>query len=205
MFYNTYSSNKIRPPPALLNTATWRDDDGRRLRNSSGQSASPHDTGVGELSPVKALSPGLVFETTTIDYLKFLCFYGYSNKTIRSMSGTNFRCPNKTSEFEALISTINYPSISISKLDRKGGPRKIKRKATNAAGLPNATYTASVHAPSGLLVKVSPPRISFTDSAAATFTVSFDGKEASTGYNYGDITWADGRHSVRMVFAVNVQ
>ena len=84
------------------------------LTNSSNSIADPHEMGVGEINPLRALNPGLVFETDVEDYLRFLCYFGYSQKIIRSMSKTNFNCPKNSSE--GLISNVNYPSISISTL-----------------------------------------------------------------------------------------
>lgn len=121
---------------SFLNAATVYDNLRKPTENSSFQSATPHEMGVGEISPLKALNPGLVFKTTTQDYLKFLCYYGSSEKKIQSLSKTNFKCPRKCSE--NLISTINYPSISISKLDRHEGIQTIGRTVTNV-GPPNAT------------------------------------------------------------------
>ncbi|GLT76398.1 hypothetical protein SLA2020_480610 [Shorea laevis] len=188
---------------ALMTTATVYDNLRKPTENSSGQSATPHEMGVGEISPLKALNPGLVFKITTQDYLKFLCYYGSSEKNIHSLSKTNFKCPRKSSE--NLISTINYPSISIGKLDRHGGIQTIGRTVTNV-GTPNATYIAAVSAPSGLVVKVLPQKIAFGEGLKeASFKVSLYGKEAPGGYNFGSITWSDGLHSVRMVIAVNVE
>lgn len=176
---------------------------GKPLTNSSGSFATPHETGVGEISPLKALNPGLVFETTSEDYLKFLCYSGSSEKTIRSMAKTNFKCPRKSSD--NLISSINYPSISISRLDKTRGFRTITRSVTNV-GLLNVTYTATAQAPLGLKVKVLPKTITFVENVRRVpFRVSFDGRGASTGYNFGSLTWSGGPYSVRMVFAVNVK
>lgn len=160
--------------------------------------------GVGEISPLKALNPGLVFETTTKDYLRFLCYYGYSNKMIKSMANTNFNCSKNS--IDKLISNINYPSISIDSIERNKAVRTVRRTVTNV-GSTNATYTASVQAPSGLVVNVYPKKISFgKDVKRASFKVSFNSKEASSGYNFGSITWWEGRrNSVRIVFAVNVE
>lgn len=176
---------------------------GRPLTNSSHQLANPHEMGVGEINPLKALNPGLVFETTTDDYLQFLCYYGYPEKNIRAMSNTNFNCPSIS--FDKLISNVNYPSISIGKLDRHKPAQSIKRTVTNV-GSPNATYIASVHAPVGLVVKVLPKKVVFTEGLTRiSFKVSFNGKEATTGYNFGFVTWFDGKHSARLSFAVNVE
>ncbi|KAF4389632.1 hypothetical protein F8388_009765 [Cannabis sativa] len=40
------------------------------LTNNSNSIASTHETNVREINPMKALNPGLVFETTVEDYLQ---------------------------------------------------------------------------------------------------------------------------------------
>lgn len=185
------------------NAATVYDNMRKPLTNSSAAFAIPHEMGVGEISPVKALNPGLVFETTTEDYLRFLCYNGSPEKTIRSMSKTKFKCPTKSSD--DLIPNINYPSISISKLEKSKGFLTIKRSVTNV-GHPNVTYTSIVQAPMGMKVKVLPKKITFLENVKrVSFKVLFDGTEASSGYNFGSITWSAAQYSVRMVFAVNVE
>lgn len=171
--------------------------------NSADHIANPHEAGVGEINPFKALDPGLVFETTTKNYLEFLCYYGYSKKNIKALSNTKFNCPKSSSE--ELISNINYPSISISKLDRHQPAKVIERTVTNI-GAPNSTYIAKVQSPPGLSVKVIPEKIVFTKGLKRVpFQVSFNGREAQKGYNFGSITLLDERHSVRVVFVVNVE
>ncbi|KAG6783262.1 hypothetical protein POTOM_012707 [Populus tomentosa] len=179
------------------------DNMGKPLQNSSHHFANAHEVGVGEINPLKALNPGLVFETTTEDYLQFLCYYGYSEKNIRSMSKKNFNCPRIS--IDRLISNINYPSISIGNLDRHKPAQTIKRTVTNV-GCPNATYISRVQAPVGLEVKVFPKKIAFIEGLTrVSFKVLFYGKEAFNGYNFGSVTWFDGRHSVHLSFAVNVE
>ncbi|XP_020534057.1 CO(2)-response secreted protease isoform X2 [Jatropha curcas] len=189
---------------ALMTTATIYNNMGKPITNSSHSYSNPHEMGVGEINPLKALHPGLIFETTMEDYLQFLCYYGYSEKNIRLMANTKFNCPRIS--FDKLISNINYPSISISKLDRHQAAQiTIKRSVINV-GTPNATYIAKVEAPQGLLVKVLPKKLVFKEGLSRlSFKVSFDGQMASNGYNFGSVTWLDGRHSVRIVFTVNVE
>ncbi|KAF5962080.1 hypothetical protein HYC85_003289 [Camellia sinensis] len=106
-----------------------------------------------------------------------------------------------------LISNINYPSISIGKLNRHQGFKIVERTITNV-GSPNSSYVSSIDAPPCLVVKVSPKNIDFAKAAStrASFKISFQGKEeASRGYKFGVITWSDGRHDVRIVFAVNIE
>ncbi|XP_042503982.1 CO(2)-response secreted protease-like [Macadamia integrifolia] len=199
--HHTWTPSMIKS--ALMTTATTFNNLRKPITNSSNGFASPHEIGAGEISPIKALSPGLVYETTPSDYLNFLCYYGYKEKIVRSMSGTTtFSCPNNS--FEDLISNMNHPSISISKLERHLGVRTIVRTVTNVGPM-NASYIAKVHSPSGLVVKVSPGKLVFTKSSTkASFKVSFYAKGSITGYRFGYFTWSNGVHLVRTIFAVNV-
>ena len=43
------------------------------ITTEKGTAATPYDFGAGELSITEPLQPGLVYETTAIDYLNFLC------------------------------------------------------------------------------------------------------------------------------------
>ncbi|KAG6466457.1 CO(2)-response secreted protease-like [Zingiber officinale] len=196
-----WSASMIRS--ALMTTASVTNNLGKSLTSNSGASANYHDTGAGEISPLRALSPGIIFETTTEDYLNFLCYYGYKNQAIRTIAGTNFSCPINPSP--DLISSINYPSISIAKLEGKNqAVTTVSRTVTNV-GPPNSTYTVSVDAPTGLIVKVSPERLVFTRRGMkASYHVNFQATTMSKGYAYGSIVWSDGAHKVTTVFAVNL-
>lgn len=186
-----------------INAASTFNNLGKPFTNSSDYIANPHEVGVGEINPFKALNPGLVFETSTTNYLQFLCFNGYTEKTIKALSSIKFNCPK--SSVEEFISNINYPSISISQLNRHEHARVIKRTVTNV-GAANSTYIANVQSPPGLVVKVFPEKIIFTKGLKkASFQVSFDGKKAQKGYNFGSVTWSGERYSVRVVFGVNVE
>ncbi|KAL5189494.1 CO(2)-response secreted protease [Glycine soja] len=57
---------------------------------------------------------GLVYETSTIDYLNFLCYIGFNVTAVKVISKTvphNFNCPKDLSSDH--VSNINYPSIAI--------------------------------------------------------------------------------------------
>lgn len=187
----------------FLFSATAYNNMRKSLTNSSNYLANPHEMGVGEINPLRALYPGLVFETDMEDYLRFLCYYGYSQKNIRSMSKRNFSCPKNSTK--DLISNLNYPSISIKGLNRHQKAKVIRRTVTNVGPL-NSTYIAKVNAPVGLIVKVFPDKLFFSETVKKlSYKVSFYGKEAHSGYNYGSLIWLDGRHYVQTVFAVHVE
>ncbi|CAA6654457.1 unnamed protein product [Spirodela intermedia] len=177
---------------ALMTTATTKNNVGRTITSVFGERASYHEMGAGEIGPLRAVNPGIVYETAASDYLLFLCYHGYKQQLISAVAGGNFTCPANSSD--ELISGINYPSISVAKLDPRRPPRAVTRTVTNV-GPVNATYAATV----------SPPRLSFSGrSRRAAYEVSFDGSAAGKGYHFGHITWSDGVRSARSVFAVNV-
>ncbi|KAL6009786.1 hypothetical protein ACLOJK_000215 [Asimina triloba] len=197
-----WTSSMIRS--ALMTTATLGNNVRKPITNSTGGYASPHEMGAGEINPNKALHPGLVYDSSMTDYLNFLCFYGYKDTLISTVSGTSFKCPKPSSE--ELISNVNYPSISIAKIRSGGPPVMVTRTVTNV-GPSNSSYAVQVRCPSGLAVKVSPQRLVFSDNSKqqASFHVTFGVKRATTkGYIFGYLTWSDGVHDVRSFFAVNV-
>ncbi|GAB2217978.1 hypothetical protein Droror1_Dr00001193 [Drosera rotundifolia] len=104
----------------------------------------------------------------TYDYLRFLCYCGYSDENILLLSSTEMFTSPKIS-LNSLITNINYPSISIGIL-RGNHTAKVKEKG----------LTGTI------------------------FNVSFHGKGAPKGYNFGSVTWFDGLHTVRIIFAVNI-
>uniref|UniRef100_A0ACD5VDY2 Uncharacterized protein n=1 Tax=Avena sativa TaxID=4498 RepID=A0ACD5VDY2_AVESA len=198
-----WSPSMIRS--ALMTTATTTNNLGKPVASSTGATATGHDMGAGEISPLRALSPGLVFDTTTKDYLNFLCYYGYKDKLVRMVSGdAGFACPPGAPSPDLIATGLNYPSISVPRLV-SGKPVAVSRTAINV-GPSNATYVVTVEAPSGLSVKVSPERLVFSKRwTTAAYKVTFESAAGvSKGYVYGDVTWSDGAHSVRTPFAVNV-
>ncbi|OEL14179.1 CO(2)-response secreted protease [Dichanthelium oligosanthes] len=192
---------------ALMTTATTTNNLGKPVASSTGAAATGHDMGAGEMSPLRALSPGLVFDTTTQDYLNFLCYYGYKEQHVRKISGdARFSCPAGAPSPDLIASGVNYPSISVPRLQR-GRPATVARTAINV-GPSNATYMATVEVPPGVTVTVSPGRLVFSRRwTTARYEVSFDvaaGAGVGKGYAHGAITWSDGAHLVRTPFAVNV-
>jgi hypothetical protein len=196
----TWSAAAIRS--ALITTATSTNNVGIPMTNDSNIGASSFDMGAGEVSPVRALNPGLVYDTTVDDYLMFLCNLGFKPSQISSVSGNQgFNCSSDAKD--EMISDMNYPTIAISGLK---STRSIKRTLTNIGSASDSVYKLTVDSPRGLDVKVSPSELSFSGTSdKITFSVMFTASEtASKGYAFGSITWADGTHNVRTPFAVNI-
>ncbi|XAR61627.1 Tripeptidyl-peptidase II [Bertholletia excelsa] len=172
-----------------------------------GTLATPFDSGSGEVTLLGSLQPGLVYETSTVDYLIFLCNLGYNISTIKTISSNipaGFSCPQDTSE--DLISNMNYPSISIGNFDGKES-RNVTRTVTNVGDEDETTYTATMDVPDGLEVKVVPEKLQFTKSSKKlSYQVIFSPAASSSSafYMFGSITWTNGKYEVRTPFVVTV-
>lgn len=174
------------------------------ITTHTGSIATPHEYGAGEVSPSGPLQPGLVYETDTVDYLQFLCNYGYKLATIQVLSRTvpnNFTCPENSNT--DLISNMNYPSIAISKFDGKES-KTVNRSVTNVGAEDETAYTASVDAPTGLNVKVIPDKLQFTkNNPKLSYQVVFSASSLKEDV-FGSITWTNGKFKVRSPFVVSI-
>jgi len=199
----TWSSSAIRS--ALMTTAIVRNNMGELLTNESDISGTPFDFGSGVVNPIGALQPGLVYETSTDDYFRFMCNYGLDSKNIMLIAANeSYRCPSGAKA--DLISDMNYPSIAISKLNIVNGSTTVSRSVTNISPDVAPTYKVTIGAPPGLSVKVSPEILKFSEtSKKLSFDVVFTATEVATkGYVFGTLVWNDGKHNVRTPFAVNL-
>lgn len=174
------------------------------ITTSSGSPATPYDLGAGEISTTASLQPGLVYETETLEYLQFLCNIGYDIKKIKLISSSvpdQFTCAHNSSI--GLISNMNYPSIAVSNITEKES-KKVIRTVTNV-GQDESVYTASVVAPAGLEVQVSPNKLQFTKSnKKLSYEVTFKLTSSSTrGDIFGSITWTNGKYKVQSPFVVS--
>ncbi|KAF5740890.1 hypothetical protein HS088_TW11G00970 [Tripterygium wilfordii] len=190
---------------AIMTTAFQTNNLKEPITTDSGSIATPYDYGAGVVSTSGSLNPGLVYETTTIDYLNFLCYFGYNESTIQMIANAtaaNFTCPQKSSK--DLISNINYPSISVSNFIGKQ-TRTISRTVTNIAEEGHATYIATVDAPVALHVKVIPDKLKFTKTGEKhTYQVIFSSNSSPSDKDmFGSITWTNGKIKVRSPFAVS--
>ncbi|KAG0568574.1 hypothetical protein KC19_6G030000 [Ceratodon purpureus] len=114
------------------------------------------DFGNGFVDAKAALDPGLIFDATYADYIKFLC----SERLLGSAAvyaNTLETCPVDP----GLSSDLNLPSITIGNLTTS---RVVPRTVTNVGLL--ETYTAYIIKPAGVEVAVVPAN--FTIAAAAT-------------------------------------
>jgi subtilisin family serine protease len=171
---------------ALMTTATPRRNDGQRIREDERdhETASVFGIGAGLVQPTPALDPGLVYDSTSSDWLQFIC-------------GVGDACFPPLDAIDP--SDLNYPSIAISGLV---GVQTVRRTVTNV-GQRHSRYTASVQAPVGFSITVFPSALSIAPGDSQTFEIRVARTTASLDrYSFGTLTWSDGIHQVRSTIAM---
>lgn len=182
----------------FLYTARTRDNTRNPILNGSGIEATPFDYGGGHIRPNRAMDPGLVYDLTVNDYLKFLCGMGYNNTVMKKFSNGKNTCHHKYN-----LLNFNYPSITVGKLSA-AGTTSVFRTLKNV-GTPG-TYTARVHQPLGVSVSVSPSNLTFGKiGEEKSFKLIMKPKitKESNLTVFGQLLWTDGKHYVRSPIVVS--
>ena len=149
--------------------------------------------GSGQIDPIKAAQPGLVYDAGEVDYISFLCGQGYSSKSLQLITGYNNTCSGVSN---GTVWDLNYPSFALSGESGTSLMRTFKRTVTNV-GTPVSTYTAIVSAPSGLNITVDPRVFSFKSAGQKqSFTVTV-AATVGTKVLSGSLVWDDGTVQVR--------
>ncbi|XP_007221063.2 cucumisin [Prunus persica] len=158
--------------------------------------------GAGQIDPVRAPYPGLVYDATELDYIEFLCTQGYSTKLLQSITGHKSCCSSKTN-YGALSDNLNYPSFALSSSNPNSISGVFNRTATNV-GSPRSTYKAKViGATKGLEIKVNPSILSFSSlGQKLSFQVTVKGSIHHKSRVSTSLVWDDGTFQVRSPIVV---
>ncbi|KAJ4978044.1 hypothetical protein NE237_008824 [Protea cynaroides] len=152
--------------------------------------------GAGQIDPIKAINPGLVYDTVEAEYIEMLCVLGYHPAELKTISGKNITCEKNSTGTAAIL---NYPSMSDGVLINESFERIFPRTVTNV-GFPNSTYKATIGKEPQLNVTVTPSILSFKSlNEKQQFTVHVSGP-AFTAVPWvvsTELVWFDGFHKVR--------
>ncbi|KAL3631956.1 hypothetical protein CASFOL_024940 [Castilleja foliolosa] len=199
----TWGPSAIR---SAVMTTKNRNSLGSPITTLTGSRASPYDIGAGEISISGHIQPGLVYETETQDYVKFLCDNGYDSAKI-GLIAPDVACPvsNKSS---SSVSEMNYPLVSISNL-HENEVRTVTRTVTNVGDEDESIYEADIEAPAGVEVRVVPAQLRFTESIRklrfqVAFKLTSDVKSRREDVLFGTIAWKGVDLKVRSPFVVTV-
>ncbi|KAL5821696.1 hypothetical protein ACOSQ3_023578 [Xanthoceras sorbifolium] len=160
--------------------------------------ASPLEMGAGLINPNRALSPGLVYDATAEDYIKFLCAMNYTTTQIRIITKSYHNCINRSMD-------LNYPSFisffnNVYSNSNENVVQEFWRTVTNV-GEGGTNYTAKLEGMEGLKVYVEPERLEFKNKyEKQRYKLSLEGpKWLEKVVVYGSLTWVndDGKYVVR--------
>lgn len=161
-------------------------------------------SGSGQISPVSALHPGLLYDIGMNSYLAFLCKQGYNSTSIGILIGTRgFNCT--TIKPAPGTDGLNYPSMHVQLLGASSRISAVFFRTVTNVGSANSTYKAKVTAPKGLTVKVVPDTLEFRQlHQDLSFKVVLNGPPMPDGTLLlsASLEWSDSKHSVRSPIVV---
>ncbi|KAK4402933.1 Subtilisin-like protease SBT4.2 [Sesamum angolense] len=166
--------------------------------DSSKVSLAEFSYGAGHIDPVKAVHPGLVYETFAEDYINMLCSMGYDNATLRRILGVNSTCPTGV---QTTPKDLNYPSMT-RRITTNGSviatfSEKFTRRVTNV-GLENTTYKVTTSKSPDYNISVKPDILTFGPlNERKSFEVIISGKTNGWKMVSAELEWSDGVHRVR--------
>ncbi|XP_057441874.1 cucumisin-like isoform X2 [Lotus japonicus] len=191
-FHPNWSPAMIKS--ALMTTAT--------PMNSALNPEAEFAYGAGQINPVKAVNPGLVYDITEQDYVQFLCGEGYTDTLLQNLTQHKRSCfgdPQKRAAYN-----LNLPSFAVYHGDVGVFPRVFRRTVTNV-GSANSTYKATVITPSLLEIQVKPDVLSFTSiGQKKSFSVVVEGF-LTVNVISATLVWDDGNFQVRSPIVVYKQ
>ncbi|MDC6170546.1 S8 family serine peptidase [Paucibacter sp. XJ19-41] len=168
---------------ALMTTASTTLNDGQP---GMANGLLPWAQGAGHVMPNKATDPGLVYDNSPIDWIRYQC------KVNRAAVSPASDCTT----YGILDETynVNLPSITVGGVVNTA---VVTRRVKNVGGS-TATYTANLVAPAGFTAVVNPTSLTLASGATGTYTVTLTAAGAQENvWGYGSLTWSDGTHTVK--------
>jgi subtilisin family serine protease len=164
----------------------------QQVVNPDGSATNPFDRGAGHISPNRAIDPGLVYTNEFRDHAAYLCgtlLPPYSQADCAGYAAAGF---------SGVASDLNLPSVALAGLVTGD---VVKRRVTNLG--PPSTYSASIVAPPDVAISVQPATLVLGTGESADVSLRFT--SASTAFDlwdFGQLTWNDGKHTVVSPIAV---
>ena len=178
----TWSAAAIKS--SLMTTAMSTLNDGQP---GAANGLLPWAQGAGHVVPNNATDPGLVFDNSTIDWIRFQCKVN-KPAVVPASDCTTYGTLNETYN-------VNTASITVGAVL---GSTTVTRTVKNVGGA-SATYTPTMVSPTGFTSVVSPASLTLAAGATGTFTVKLTAAGAVENvWGYGSLAWSDGTHNVKI-------
>ncbi|XP_062092591.1 cucumisin-like [Humulus lupulus] len=155
--------------------------------------------GAGQINPIKAAFPGLVYDVVEADYVHLLCGQGYTKKLLQIVTGnSNSSC----STDHGTSPDFNYPAFVTSAPLAQSINKVFHRTVTNV-GSPTSSYEAKAVAPPGFKVEVNPSVLCFTSlGEKQSYSVTVQGTAHEKIVVSGSLMWDDGTYQVKSPIVV---
>ncbi|KAI9078354.1 hypothetical protein K1719_039730 [Acacia pycnantha] len=188
-FHPTWSPAAIKS--ALMTTAT--------PMSSALNPEAEFAYGAGQINPIKAANPGLVYDISESDYVRFLCGQGYNARNLQIITNDVINCEETRIE---TVWDLNLPSFALKRNNLESFSSVFHRTVTNV-GADSSVYRAKVTVPpSPLTIQVTPNVLSFSSVGEnKSFTVTVEGR-INVGIVSASLIWDDGNFQVRSPIVV---
>ncbi|KAI9078322.1 hypothetical protein K1719_039698 [Acacia pycnantha] len=155
--------------------------------------------GAGQINPIKAVSPGLVYDISESDYVRFLCGQGYNRTSLGRITNEEVNCKKIENE---TVRDLNLPSFALKRSISVSFFIVFHRTVTNV-GAAKSEYKAEVIVPRSLLtIQVTPSVLSFSSvGEKKSFTVTIEGTK-NVEIVSASLIWDDGNSQVRSPIVV---
>jgi subtilisin family serine protease len=164
----------------------------QQVVNSDGSPTNPFDRGAGHIDPNRAVDPGLVYTNEFRDYAAYLC--GTLSPPYPQAVCASYAAAGLSS----VASDLNLPSVALAGLVTGD---VVKRRVTNLG--PPSTYSASIVSPQDVGVSADPATLVLGTGESAEFSLHFTNNGAQFDlWDFGQLTWNDGTHTVVSPIAV---
>ncbi|CAL5203372.1 unnamed protein product [Lathyrus oleraceus] len=188
-FYPTWSPAAIRS--ALMTTAKQMSPE----KNRDAEFAY----GAGQVDPMKALNPGLVYDADEEEYIRFLCGQGLDMSMLLQITESIINCSERG---YMIPRDLNYPSFAFKVQRPKHHLNASSKRTVTNVGLAMSTYRAFVTARKGFNISVTPDLLSFTSlGEKQTFTLTINGKMKKS-IGSASLIWDNGKFQVRSPIVV---
>lgn len=139
-------------------------------------------------------NPGLVYDAELFDYFAFLCTADPSIFVDAASTCGSLEAAGVSTE----TTDLNVPSIGASSI---AGSITVQRTITSVADK-RVNYSASVEAPAGFSVSVSPDRVRLNPGESAVVDVTIVNETSPVDvWAFGALTWSGGGYEVRSPIA----
>ncbi|XWS28596.1 hypothetical protein CRYUN_Cryun25bG0084000 [Craigia yunnanensis] len=159
--------------------------------------------GAGQLDPVRAVQPGLVYELFKIDYIRFLCNEGYNGSQLQLVIDEDANC-SSIPKFGGQ-DDLNYPSMLLLQKDLVSCISTVFHRTVTNVGHANSTYKAILKVPEFLNITVIPDTLVFNElNETKSLEIEVNGpplKSKSTVLS-ASLEWTESVHRVKIPIVI---